>query len=187
MMTPPLRSANARARTPLRSSTLGDGGCRRHFLSLLLALVFQDPFAGDWDALDYTVLALRGEPSSMLLGRMLFIFTNRGIWTLAHALFEVPPAQSYLLFKYAVILQCPLATIACWALARELTHNVQSATIAALLIISSPLFVIYSGQAMTEIPSIFLLATALHNSLARIDATVRPDGAAWRLPARCER
>lgn len=130
-------------------------------LALTLAIIFQDPFAGDWDALDYTVLALKGEPSSMLFGRMLFIFTNHVLWRIAHALFDLQPEQAYLLFKYAVVAQSPLACIACWALARELAGSVQTATIAALLLALSPFFVIYSGQAMTEIPSLLLLGIAL--------------------------
>ena len=130
-------------------------------LSLALALLFLDPFAGDWDALDYTVLALAGEPSSMLLGRMLFIFTNRLLWLAAHEFFGLRPEHAYLLFKYAVVAQSPLAVAALWALARDLTRDARAATVAALLVALSPYYVIYSGQAMTEIPSILLLAVAL--------------------------
>ncbi len=130
-------------------------------VSLVLALVFVDPFAGDWDALDYTRLALEGRPSSMIGGRMLFIFTNHALWRVAHALFGLRPEQAYLLFKYAVVAQSPLAIVACWELTRQLTNDVRASTIAALLIALSPFYVIYSGQAMTEIPSIWLLAVAL--------------------------
>ena len=42
--------------------------------SFVLILKFVDPFIGDWDGLDYTILSLRGYPSSMALGRGLFIF-----------------------------------------------------------------------------------------------------------------
>lgn len=130
-------------------------------LTLLLALLFIDPFAGDWDALDYTVLAIRGEPSSMILGRMLFIFVNHVMWRVAHGLFGLPSEHAYLLFQYAVIIQSPLATIAWWQLARDLTASVRAATVAALLLALSPFYIIYSGQAMTEIPSLLLLALAL--------------------------
>jgi len=130
-------------------------------LTLVLALLFIDPFAGDWDALDYTVLAIRGEPSSMILGRMLFIFANHAMWRVAHGLFGLPPEHAYLLFKYAVVIQSPLATIAWWQLARDLTGSVRAATVAALLLALSPFYIIYSGQAMTEIPSLLLLALAL--------------------------
>ncbi|HEV2764985.1 MAG TPA: glycosyltransferase family 39 protein, partial [Pyrinomonadaceae bacterium] len=130
-------------------------------LSLLLALLFLDPFAGDWDALDYTVLALQPEPSSMLLGRVLFIYTNHLLYRAAHALVGLQPEHAYLLFKYFVVAQSPLAVAASWALARDLTGNVRAATIAALMLALSPYYVLYSGQAMTEIPSILLLALAL--------------------------
>lgn len=132
-------------------------------LSLALSFIFQDPFAGDWDALDYTVLAVNGwEPSSMLLGRMLYIFTNRAAYLFAHALFGLPAESAYLLFKYMVIAQVPLATVALWALARELSGSARAATVAALMLALSPFYVVYGGQAMTEIPSILLLCVALN-------------------------
>ena len=131
-------------------------------LSLALSFIFQDPFAGDWDALDYTVLAVNGwEPSSMLLGRMLYIFTNRVAFLITHALFGLPVEKAYLLFKYMVIAQVPLATVALWALARELSGSARAATVAALMLALSPYYVVYGGQAMTEIPSILLLCAAL--------------------------
>lgn len=130
-------------------------------LALALAFLFRDPFAGDWDSLDYTVLALRGEPSSMLFGRMLFIFTNHLLWRAAHAIFQLRPEDAYLLFKYTVMAQSPFAVVACWTLARDLTRSRRAATLAAALVALSPFYCIYSGQAMTEIPSILLLAVAL--------------------------
>src|ERR1700693_5741747 len=99
-------------------------------LSLILILVFVDPFIGDWDALEYTVSALHGLPSSMALGRSLFIFYNHGIYVIAHAVFNLPPQRAYLLFKYTVVAQGPLLVIACWTLARDLSHSCYAATIA---------------------------------------------------------
>lgn len=130
-------------------------------LTFALALIFADPFAGDWDALDYTVLALKGEPSTMLFGRMLFIFTNHFAFRAVHALFGLQPEHAYLLFKYMVACEAPLAVVACWTLARDLTGDLRAATVAALLLAVSPFFVLYSGQAMTEIPSLLLLSIAL--------------------------
>ncbi len=130
-------------------------------VSLILAVCFRDPFVGDWDAIDYTVLAVRGEPSSMAFGRSLFLYTNHALWLVAHALFHLHAENAYLLFKYTVIAETPFAVIACWLLARDLTHSVYTATIAALFITASPTFIVYSGQAMTEIPFVLLTATAL--------------------------
>ena len=130
-------------------------------VSLILILIFVDPFIGDWDGLDYTVLSLQGNPSSMALGRGLFIFYNHALYKLANALFNIPPRDAYLIFKYAVVAQGPLAVIACWILARDLSHSVQAATIAALLLTFSPAFIIYSGQVMTDVPAVLLLCVAL--------------------------
>ncbi|HKC62004.1 MAG TPA: glycosyltransferase family 39 protein [Pyrinomonadaceae bacterium] len=130
-------------------------------LALLLALVLIDPFIGDWDGLDYTLASISGRPSSMALGRSLFIFTNHAAWRVAHALFGLSTENAYLLFKYMVVAESPLAVIACWTLAREVSRSFHTATAAALLIATSAYFVIYSGQVMTEIPSLLLTALAL--------------------------
>jgi len=130
-------------------------------LSLALILYFVDPFIGDWDGLDYTLLSLTGYPSSMALGRNLFIFGNHALYELAHALFKVQPENAYLIFKYAVVAQAPFAVIVFWVLARDVTGSVYSATIAALSIALSPVFVLYGGQVMTDIPSVLLLGVAL--------------------------
>jgi Dolichyl-phosphate-mannose-protein mannosyltransferase len=128
---------------------------------LLLVLYFVDPFIGDWDGMDYTMLSLAGYPSSMALGRNLFIFENYALYRLAHALFNVQPEHAYLLFKYAVVAQAPLAVIACWVLARDFSRSIHSATLAALFLVFSPVFVLYSGQVMTDVPSVLLLGVAL--------------------------
>jgi hypothetical protein len=128
---------------------------------LLLVLYFVDPFIGDWDGLDYTMLSLAGYPSSMALGRNLFIFSNHFLYWLAHGLFGVQPEHAYLVFKYAVVAQVPLAVIAVWVLARDFTRSIQTATLAALFLVCSPVFVLYGGQVMTDVPSVLLLSVAL--------------------------
>src|SRR5215813_158489 len=130
-------------------------------VALILILYFVDPFIGDWDGMDYTMLSLDGYPSSMALGRNLFIFGNHFLFVIAHALFNVQADKAYLIFKYAVVAQAPFAVIACWILARDISGSLRTATIAALLIVFSPVFVLYGGQVMTDVPSVLLLATAL--------------------------
>ncbi len=129
--------------------------------SFVLILKFVDPFIGDWDGLDYTILSLRGYPSSMALGRGLFIFFNHALYLVAHALFKVQPRDAYLVFKYVVVAQGPLAVITGWILARDLSRSVQAATVAAFLLALSPVFIIYSGQVMTDVPAVLLLFLAL--------------------------
>src|ERR1044072_1672565 len=130
-------------------------------VALALVLYFVDPFIGDWDGMDYTVLSVAGYPSSMALGRNLFIFSNHYLYQVAHTLFNVQPDQAYLIFKYLVVAQAPLAVIACWVLARDISGSLYTATMAAILIVFSPVFVLYGGQVMTDVPSVLLLSVAL--------------------------
>lgn len=107
------------------------------------------------------MLSIEGYPSSMALGRNLFIFGNHALFVIGRALFHVQPDNAYLIFKYAVVLQAPLAIVMCWLLARDVSGSLHTATIAALLIAFSPVFVLYGGQVMTDVPSVLLLAAAL--------------------------
>ena len=124
-------------------------------------LWFVDPFIGDWDGMDYTMLSLAGYPSSMALGRNLFIFGNYALYQIGRSLFNVQAEHAYLIFKYAVVAQAPLAVIACWVLARDFSKSIHTATLAALFLVFSPVFVLYSGQVMTDVPSVLLLSVAL--------------------------
>jgi hypothetical protein len=92
-------------------------------IALALSLIFTDPFIGDWDALDYTLISIDGRPSSMALGRTLFIFANHGAWRAFHTFFGLSTENAYLLFKYMIVVETPLAIIACWTLAREVTAS----------------------------------------------------------------
>ncbi len=130
-------------------------------VGLALVLYFVDPFIGDWDGMDYTMHSLAGYPSSMALGRNLFIFGNHALFTVAKTIFNLQPEQGYLLFKYVVVAQAPLAVIACWLLAHTVSRSLQTATFSAVLIICSPVFVLYGGQVMTDVPSVLVLGIAL--------------------------
>lgn len=107
------------------------------------------------------MLSIAGYPSSMALGRNLFIFSNHALFVAARNLFGVQPDNAYLIFKYAVVAQAPIAIAASWLLARNISGSLYTATIAALLIAFSPVFVLYGGQVMTDVPSVLVLATAL--------------------------
>lgn len=97
----------------------------------------------------------------MALGRNLFIFENYALYQLAHHLFGLQPEHGYLIFKYTVVVQSAFAIVACWILARDFTRSLHAATLAALFIAVSPVFVLYGGQVMTDVPSVLLLAAAL--------------------------
>lgn len=151
-------------------------------VALILTLIYLNPFIGDWDALDYTIFSLHARPSSMALGRSLFTLFNFALYQVAHLFAGVRPERAYLLFKFTVVIETPLAVIACWVLARDLSGSARSATLAALMIACSPILVIYGGQVMTEIPSVLFTAIALTVHLRGIQQrrlTLLLVGAAW--------
>ncbi|MFN0119336.1 MAG: glycosyltransferase family 39 protein [Blastocatellia bacterium] len=130
-------------------------------LTWALAWTVRDPFIADWDCFDYTACVVQGTPSPLGLGRALFLAVNRALWLTAHHAFGLGPENAYAIIKYGVILQSGLATAGLYALYRELTGDRTAALWATLLLTLSPLYVLYSGRGMTEIPGLLLLSWSL--------------------------
>src|SRR5258706_2829176 len=86
-------------------------------IALVFILLFVDPFIGDWDALEYTLSALHGTPSSMALGRGLFIFFNHVLYLFALAVFHLQPRHAYLPLKDVAEAHSPMPLVAPWVLA----------------------------------------------------------------------
>src|SRR5688500_12876979 len=107
------------------------------------------------------MLSLTGYPSLIAFVPNLLIFINHLLFVVARSLFQLQPENAYLLFKYAVVTQAPLAVVAVWVLARDLGASLFAATLAALLVVFSPVFVLYAGQVMTDVPSMLVLTLAL--------------------------
>lgn len=130
-------------------------------LSWGLAWGFQDAFISDWDGFDYTSYAVRNLPSALGLGRALFLAYNHLLWLLAHHSLGVPPEDAYLVLRYGVIAQSGPAILGLYALFKELTASRLGATLGALSFALSPVFIVYSGRAMSEIPAFLMLGWAL--------------------------
>jgi Dolichyl-phosphate-mannose-protein mannosyltransferase len=130
-------------------------------LSWLLAWKFQDEFISDWDGFDYTTYTVQHLPSALGLGRALFLGYNYLLWEAAHRWFAVPPEQAYLVLRAGVIALSGPTVVGVYALCRELTGGRLAALLGALLVAGSPVFIIYSGRAMSEIPAYGMLSWAL--------------------------
>jgi Dolichyl-phosphate-mannose-protein mannosyltransferase len=130
-------------------------------LSWLLAWKFQDQFISDWDGFDYTSYAVQGWPTSLGLGRALFLGYNHLLWRLANEWFNTPAEQAYMVLRYAVIAQSGPATVGIYALCKELTASRHAAGFGALLVAISPYYIIYSGRGMSEIPAFLMLSWSL--------------------------
>jgi hypothetical protein len=127
----------------------------------LLSIIFQDRFISDWDGFDYTAYAITNVPSALGLGRALFLAYNHVLWLAAHWLFGVPPERAYLVIRYGVMVQSGPAVAGFYFLYKELTESKLAAICGSLLIALSPLFIVYSGRAMSEIPAFLMLGWSL--------------------------
>jgi hypothetical protein len=121
----------------------------------------QDPFISDWDGFDYTVHAVRHLPSTLGLGRALFLGYNSVLWEMAHTWVGLPPEKAYLALRYGVIAQVGAGVVGVYALCKELTASRLAAFFGALIVALSPYYIIYSGRAMSEIPGLLALGWSL--------------------------
>ncbi|HWQ36373.1 MAG TPA: glycosyltransferase family 39 protein [Blastocatellia bacterium] len=130
-------------------------------LAWALAWLVRDPFIADWDGFDYAACIVQGVPSPLGLGRALFLAYNRALWLVAHHGFGLRPEDAYLVIKYGVMAQTGPAVVGLYALYRELTAERNAALLSALMVALSPLYVVYSGRGMSEIPGILLWSWSL--------------------------
>jgi len=130
-------------------------------VSWWLAWRFQDQFISDWDGFDYTVYTVQHRPSALGLSRALFLAYNSALWEMAHHWFGLPPEKAYLVIRYGVIAQTGPAIIGVYALCKELTASRLAAFFGALIVSSSPYYIIYSGRAMSEVPGLLMLSWSL--------------------------
>jgi hypothetical protein len=121
----------------------------------------QDPFISDWDGFDYTVHAVQHKPSTLGLGRALFLGYNSGLWELAHTWAGLSPEKAYLALRYGVIAQAGAGVVGVYALCKELTASRLAAFFGALIVSLSPYYIIYSGRAMSEVPGLLALSWSL--------------------------
>jgi hypothetical protein len=121
----------------------------------------QDPFISDWDGFDYTVHIVQHKPSTLGLGRALFLGYNSGLWELAHTWAGLSPEKAYLALRYGVIAQAGAGVIGVYALCKELTASRLASFFGALIVSLSPYYIIYSGRAMSEVPGLLALSWSL--------------------------
>jgi hypothetical protein len=129
--------------------------------SWALAVVFQDQFISDWDGFDYAAYTVQNVPSALGLGRALFLAYNHLLWKLANYWLGTPPEQAYEVIKYGVMAQSGPAVVGFYAFYKELTAERRAALLATLMLALSPLFLVYSGRGMSEIPAFLLLGWSL--------------------------
>jgi 4-amino-4-deoxy-L-arabinose transferase-like glycosyltransferase len=145
--------------------------------ALAIYFVGRAPFLGQWDSFDYAKQIVTHSLSDLGFGRPVFIGCNVLIWEGARRLFRLEPLSVEMVSVGVVLLSAVAGVLLFRRLARALlpSDEARLATIAFLL---SPLYALYAGYLMTEVP---MLAVAL--GAAVVVTGGRPGLRPWRFLA----
>lgn len=126
-----------------------------------VGIVMCPPYLTDWDSFDYTVFALRGQPSSLASGRMFFVGMHAAAWRIAHHLFGLEPARAWELFRGLTLVLGGLGAVALFRATFHMTRSMYAALLAGLIWLTAPQPMVYAGSIMTETPTMLLFASAI--------------------------
>jgi hypothetical protein len=146
------------SKTPFHSAT---SGVVLFLVAFFLYFIGRAPFLGQWDSFDYLKQTVTHRLSDLAFGRPVFIGYNIILWELSKRLFGLTALQVGGVVTAGVIGFGSLGVLLFRRLARQLLPGSMSrmATLAFLL---SPMYAVYSGSVMTEVPMLVaILATAI--------------------------
>jgi hypothetical protein len=120
-------------------------------LACLIYFAGRAPFVGQWDSFDYLQRIVTHRLSDLGIGRPFFIGYNIILWESLKGIFGLTPLQVETVVLAGVIVMGALGVLVFHRLARQLLPAPASG-MATLSLMLSPLYAIYSGCVMTEIP-----------------------------------
>ncbi len=119
------------------------------------------PFLGQWDSFDYLRQTVTHQLSALAFGRPVFIGCNIVLWEVSRSLFGLAPVQVEKVVASGIILTGGLGVLLFRRLARHLLPG-RAGRMATLAFLLSPMYAVYAGSVMTEVPMlVVLLAAAL--------------------------
>lgn len=145
----------------MKPSRTGSATILLFIIAGLIFIAGRAPFFGQWDSFDYLKQTATHRLSDLAFGRPVFIGYNILLWETAKRLFGLSILQVSNVVLAGVILTGAVGVLLFRRLAGLLlpAPSSQMATLAFLL---APLYVVYSGSVMTEVPMLAaVLATAL--------------------------
>ncbi len=139
-------------------------------LACVLYFAGRAPFLGQWDSFDYMKQIVTHQLSDLGFGRPVFIGYNILLWEAVKRLFGLQLLDAEWVVMAGIILTGAVGVLLFAGLARHLLPG-QPARMAALALLLSPMYAVYSGFIMTEVPMItavvaaalILLATRKHH------------------------
>ncbi len=134
----------------------------RLFLFVLACIIYvagRAPFIGQWDSFDYLKEIVTHRLSDLGFGRPVFIGFNIALWETLKRIFRLEPLQVEGLAMGEIILLGAVGILIFDALTRRLLSP-SAHRIAVLALLLSPMYALYSGFVMTEIPMLVALVSA---------------------------
>ncbi len=128
-------------------------------VACLLYTAGRAPFFGQWDSFDYLKQTVTHRLSDLGFGRPVFIGYNIALWEVSRRLFGLAVAQVDAVLMAGVIIAGGLGILAFSGLAGRMLHG-RAARMAVLALLLSPMYAVYSGFIMTEVPMLAVLTTA---------------------------
>ena len=125
----------------------------------VLAVIFSNPFMGQWDSFDYVTKALRHQVSDLAFGRPLFLGIIRVAWEGAQPL-GVSQEHAFRVAQ-GVVWVFAIFGLACFYYCVKRIGGVRLALLGVAWLATTPMYVAYSGMVMTEVPSLACLLAAV--------------------------
>jgi hypothetical protein len=138
----------------------------RHFLILpaiafYLYLAGSAPFLGQWDSFDYLKQIVTHQLSDLGIGRPFFLGYNILLWESSRKIFHLDLLQVEIVAMAGTIFLGTLGVFLFRRLALRILSS-PAGQMAALALAVSPVYAVYSGFIMTEVPTlVVLVASAL--------------------------
>lgn len=128
--------------------------------SFVIFYYYRNPFLGQWDSFDYTWRIIKNRPSDLFLGRSYYIGYNALIWGAAKRIVHLRPEEAYKVIQLTTILLGSLALVVHFVFVRELVSS-EVALLSTIFLMLSPIYVLYAGCILTEVPMVFFLNAGL--------------------------
>jgi hypothetical protein len=128
-------------------------------VALYLYVSGSAPFLGQWDSYDYLKQIVSRQLSPLGFGRPVFLGYNILLWESVRRVFHLRPLQVETVVMAGMVALGVLGLLLFHALARHFLAPAAS-RMAALALAISPIYAVYSGFIMTEIPMLVVLTGA---------------------------
>jgi hypothetical protein len=126
---------------------------------VIVAVIFRNPYFGQWDSFDYVTKMVQHRLSDLALGRPLFLAILIVVWETAHRC-GAGLGQAAWVAQMAVLAFAILGLLAFFSLLKGIIGTRLSLWGTAWLA-ATPLYVVYSGSVMTEVPSLACLISSV--------------------------